>query len=96
MRTTVYPKRRKERIQTFALCHYDLSATAPRTEPLALPATTWLTGAWDMYRLWYQDWAFLGHRPNQNYFCRRLLVNSAAERAGEQAWDHDGQRAGDN
>jgi hypothetical protein len=83
MRTTAYPSK-KERTQAFTLCHYDLGTSAPRTEPLALPATPWLTGSWDMFRLWYQDWAFLGHRPNQNYFCRRLLVNSTKERAGDQ------------
>ena len=82
VRATAYPSK-KERTQTFTLCHYDLGASAPRTEPLALPATPWLTGSWDMFRLWYQDWAFLGHRPNQNYFCRRLLVNSTKERAGD-------------
>ena len=83
IRATAYPIK-KERTQTFTLWHYDLGASAPRPEPLALPATPWLTGSWDMFRLWYQDWAFLGHRPNQNYFCRRLLVNSTKERAGDQ------------
>lgn len=84
VRQTDYPKRQKERTQAFFLDHYDLGATAVRREPMALPPTTWLTGSWDMFRLWYQDWAYLGHRPNQTYFCRRLLVNSAKERAGDQ------------
>ena len=75
---------KKERLQRFYLLHYDLGTTAPRREPLTLPPTVWLTGSWDMFRLWYQDWAYLGHRPNQTYFCRRTLVNSAKDKAGQQ------------
>jgi hypothetical protein len=83
IREDAYPKK-NVRTQTFSLLHYDFGATEVRREPLALAPTPWLTGSWDMFRLWYQDWAYLGHRPNQTYFCRRLLVNSEKEKAGNQ------------
>jgi hypothetical protein len=83
MREDSYPKK-NVRTQAFYLLHYDFGATEIRREPLTLPASPWLTGSWDMFRLWYQDWAYLGHRPNQTYFCRRLLVSSEKEKAGDQ------------
>lgn len=75
---------KKERVQRFFLLHYDLGATTPRREPLMLPPSPWIASNWDLFGQWNQDWAYLGHRPNQTYFCRRTLINSAQEKAGKQ------------
>jgi hypothetical protein len=68
----------------FCTMHYDFKTKAIRREPLELPATPEHAGALGPFRHWYQDWAYLGHRPNQTYFCRRILVNDAKEKPGKQ------------
>ncbi len=68
----------------FCTMHYDVKTNTIRREPLELPATPEHTGSLGQFRHWYQEWAYLGHRPNQTYFCRRTLVNSATEKPGKQ------------
>jgi hypothetical protein len=68
----------------FYTMHYDLTTKAIRREPLELPATPEHTSNMGQFRHWYQEWAYLGHRPNQTYFCRRTLVNDAKEKPGKQ------------
>ena len=68
----------------FCTMHYDLKTNSIRREPLELPTTPEHTGSLGQFRHWYQEWAYLGHRPNQTYFCRRTLVNSATEKPGKQ------------
>jgi hypothetical protein len=68
----------------FCTMHYDLKTQAIRREPLELPATPEHTGSMGQFRHWYQEWAYLGHRPNQTYFCRRTLVSNAQEKLGKQ------------
>lgn len=71
-------------IVAFCTMHYDLKTNTIRREPLELPTTPEHTGSLGQFRHWYQEWAYLGHRPNQTYFCRRTLVNSATEKPGKQ------------
>lgn len=68
----------------FCTMHYDLKTKAIRREPLELPATPEHTGSMSSFRHWYQEWAYLGHRPNQTYFCRRTLVTNATDKPGKQ------------
>ncbi|RZK21847.1 MAG: hypothetical protein EOO56_10600 [Hymenobacter sp.] len=68
----------------FCTMHYDLKTNTVRREPLELPATPEHTGSLGQFRHWYQEWAYLGHRPNQTYFCRRTLVNNATDKPGKQ------------
>jgi hypothetical protein len=68
----------------FYTLHYDLKTKAIRREPLALPTTPEHAGSLGAFRHWYQEWTYLGHRPNQTYFCRRTLVNDAKEKPGKQ------------
>lgn len=69
---------------TFYTLHYDLKSQATRREPLALPANPEQPGQLSSFKHWYQDWAYLGHRPGQTYFCRRTLVSGSQEKAGRQ------------
>jgi hypothetical protein len=63
--------------------HYDLNTKAQRREPLALPATQEIKGGFiNIYRHWYQGWAYLGHRPGQTYFCRRTVISTPQDKPG--------------
>lgn len=62
----------REETTTFYLEHYDLATKAIRREPLILPATPKQPNTMFLYH-WYQEWAYLGHRPGQTYFTRRTL-----------------------
>ncbi|TVT43665.1 hypothetical protein FNT36_06160 [Hymenobacter setariae] len=68
----------------FWTMHYDLKTNTIRRESLELPATPAHTGNLSQFRHWYQEWAYLGHRPNQTYFCRRTLVSDATQQPGKQ------------
>jgi hypothetical protein len=74
----------REETAVFYLDHYDLTTKAFRREPLALPPAPKQPGKLSMFQWFYQDWAWLGHRPGQSYFCRRTLVNGPNEKAGNQ------------
>ncbi|MFD1874643.1 hypothetical protein [Hymenobacter bucti] len=74
---------REENVAFYTL-HYDLKTNAIRREPLALPTTPAHAGSLGPFRHWYQEWAYLGHRPNQTYFCRRTLVADAQQKPGKQ------------
>ncbi|MFC6223761.1 hypothetical protein ACFP2F_10955 [Hymenobacter artigasi] len=77
---------KREETLVFATMHYDLGTNAVRREVLELPATPEHVGGMNSFRHWYQEWAYLGHRPNQTYFCRRTVTSVAApkEKAGNQ------------
>ena len=75
---------RRDKTVAFYAVHYDLSAKTVRREPLELPATPAPIGSMSKFRYWYQDWAYLGHRPNQTYFCRRTLVGAPKDKPGAQ------------
>jgi hypothetical protein len=75
---------KREETLNFFVNHYDLKTKAVRREPLELPATPEHVGNFNSFRHWYQEWAYLGHRPNQTYFCRRTLVNGPKDKAGKQ------------
>ena len=77
---------KREETLVFAAMHYDLGTHTVRREVLELPTTPEHIGGMNSFRHWYQEWAYLGHRPNQTYFCRRTLVDAAApkQKAGNQ------------
>lgn len=75
---------KREETLTFCTLHYDLKTQTVRREPLELPATPEHIGGMNSFRHWYQEWAYLGHRPNQTYFCRRTLVNGPKDKPGTQ------------
>jgi hypothetical protein len=75
---------KREETTAFCAMHYDLKTKSVRREPLELPANPPTVGNMNNFRHWYQDWAYLGHRPNQTYFCRRTVVNGPKEKAGNQ------------
>ena len=69
---------KREETLVFAAMHYDLGTHTVRREVLELPATPEHVGGMNSFRHWYQEWAYLGHRPNQTYFCRRTVTSVAA------------------
>ncbi|MFD1874642.1 hypothetical protein [Hymenobacter bucti] len=72
----------REETTTFYLQHYDLATRALRREPVVLPPTPKQPN--NMFlRHWYQDWAFLGHRPGQTYFSRRTLEGGPKAKPGD-------------
>jgi hypothetical protein len=76
-----------EQSMTFRITHYDLKTKQVRQEPLALPALSDNAAkAHDsrLYKQWYQEWAYLGHRSNQTYFCRRTLLSSPTNKNSDQ------------
>ena len=77
---------KREETLVFAAMHYDLGTQTVRREVLELPATPEHMGGMNSFRHWYQEWAYLGHRPNQTYFCRRTVtsVSGPEEKAGNQ------------
>ncbi|GAA4050517.1 hypothetical protein GCM10022409_41610 [Hymenobacter glaciei] len=75
---------KREETLVFCTMHYDLQTKTVRREPLELPATPKHITGMTRFRYWYQEWAFLGHRPNQTYFCRRTLVNGPDDKPGKQ------------
>jgi hypothetical protein len=75
----------REETKTFFLDHYDQASGKVRREPLALPAELKQPGGFITYfREWFQDWAYLGHRPNQTYFVRRTLTTAPEQKPGQQ------------
>lgn len=69
----------------FSTMHYDLKTNTMRREKLELPATPEPPSSkTNSFRLWYQEWAYLGHHANHTYFCRRTLVNDPGEKPGRQ------------
>ncbi|SFQ52767.1 hypothetical protein [Hymenobacter arizonensis] len=76
---------KREETLVFALLHFDFNTKTLRREPIDMPATPEHITGLNHYRHWYQEWAYLGHRPNQTYFCRRTLVTGAPkEKPGKQ------------
>jgi len=71
---------------TVAFCtiHYDLKTNTLRREKLELPATPEPPGRTSSFRVWNQEWAYLGHYASRTYFCRRTLVNAPDEKPGRQ------------
>lgn len=63
---------------------YDLLTRKQSRQPLSLPATPPKAGSMSGYTFWYHDWAYLGHRTNQTYLFRRLLVTEPKQKAGRQ------------
>jgi hypothetical protein len=68
----------------FSTMHYDLKTNALRRDKLELPATPEPPGRANSFRVWNQEWAYLGHYANRTYFCRRTLVNGPGEKYGQQ------------
>ncbi|HEX8326589.1 MAG TPA: hypothetical protein VF629_03530 [Hymenobacter sp.] len=76
---------KREETLVFCQMRFDLNTKTVRREPLDLPATPEHVSGMSQFRHWYQEWAYLGHRPNQTYFCRRTLVSGAPkEKPGRQ------------
>ncbi|MDQ2794994.1 MAG: hypothetical protein M3Y12_13455, partial [Bacteroidota bacterium] len=75
---------KREETTVFCTMHYDLKTKAVQRTPLELPATPEQISGMTRFRYWYQEWAYLGHRPNQTYFCRRTLVNGPKDKPGKQ------------
>ena len=76
---------KREETLVFCTMHYDLTTKTVRRTPLELPVTPAPITGMSRFRLWYQDWAYLGHRPNQTYFFRRTLVTGAPkEKPGDR------------
>lgn len=60
----------KGRRKAFFLDRHDLGTQAVRRDPLVLPETP------EAEARVYNDWAYLGHRPNQTYLFRRVANRS--------------------
>lgn len=75
---------KREETLVFCTMHYDLNSKEVRREKLELPETPKHVGGMSTFRHWYQEWAYLGHRSNQTYFCRRTLTSTPKERPGFQ------------
>jgi hypothetical protein len=75
---------KREETERFFLDHYDQASGQLRREPLTLPDAPKQPTGFTYFREWFQDWAYLGHRPNQTYFVRRTLTTDVEQKAGKQ------------
>lgn len=75
---------KREETQVYFLDHYDFASQKLRRESLSLPEPPRQSGGMSSFKEWYQEWAYLGHRPNQTYFCRRTLTTAPTQKPGNQ------------
>lgn len=74
----------REETTVYYLDRYDLSARTHRREAFVLPPAPTQSKNLGSFRLFFQAWAYLGHRPGQTYFCRRTVAESADKNAGKR------------
>jgi hypothetical protein len=89
---------KRQETLVFVANHFDMRTKTVRREVIAVPPTPEHVGGMNSFRHWYQEWAYLGHRPNQIYFCRRTLTDAAnpKEKAGRQPLTYQVYVADDN
>ncbi|GAA4365553.1 hypothetical protein GCM10023185_35890 [Hymenobacter saemangeumensis] len=75
---------KREETEEYFLDHYDQASGKVRREPFTLPVHPKQPGGMNFFKEWFQDWAYLGHRPNQTYFVRRVLTTAPEQKPGQQ------------
>lgn len=68
----------------YFLDRYDLLGRQCTRQALPLPALAPEAGRLSGYYNWYQEWAYLGHRPNQTYLYRQTLTTAPDQKPGRQ------------
>ena len=74
----------REEMLAYTLYHYSLKTKDIQRELIDMPATAKPPGSFSGFKHWYLEWAYLGHRPGQTYFCRRSLAENPEGKRGQQ------------